>query len=282
MRRAPLLVLVIALALGVATGLARAAERAVVPLPGAAACKTQPPVLLSPGRAPRAPLRVDLEKMAGRTQKLLEVESVAAKTYGPDGTTRPNSSRITSRGVARSGRVAGGHLPLRLTLHLSGTAFPTKPTISVAGWMDSLNGGALEGEHEDDHFPREAVGIGASWRVVNCDEINLTHARETRTYTLHSLAGGVVSLTYRDVVTLDPGHLDLGSQTVGGQTLKFTLVTLQGSASGETRIPLARSVAQTSHTVTSLRVRFRASAPNQPAIVIRTDMVDTDDLTPTG
>jgi hypothetical protein len=220
--------------------------------------------------------------MAGRTQRLLETESVAAKTYGPDGSSRPNTSRLTSRGVARSGRVAGGHLPLRLTMHLSGSAFPTKPTVSVKGWMDVLNGGALEGTYDDDHFPREAVGIGATWSVVNCDDINLTPAREARTYTLRSITAGVVGLTYRDVVTLDPGHLDLGSQTIGGQVLKFTLVALQGSATGETRIPLTRSLVQSSHTVTTLQVRFRASAPNQPALVIRTDMVDTDDLKPTG
>jgi hypothetical protein len=261
-----------------AASAAQAGGRAVVPVRGSAACKSQPPVLLSPGQAPRSPLRVDLEKIAGRSQTLLETESVAAKTFGPTGATRPNNSLNTSRAVVKAGRLAKGHLPLRVTLRLSGPAFPTKPTLTVNGYLDVLNGGAIEGDNDDDHFPQEAVGIGATWRVVKCDEINLTHAKETRTYTLRSVARGIVELTYRDVVSIDPAHLDLGSQKVGDQVTKFSLVTLQGTATGSTTIPLARPVAQTSHTVTKLSVRFRATVPNQPAVVIRTDMVDTDVL----
>ena len=146
---------------------------------------------------------------------MLARETIDSKTLLRDGTLRPTTARNTFRGVIKSGAVTQGHLPLTNTLHLSGTSYPTSPTIRVTGYTDALGGGAYEGIRNDDRFPSEAVGIGARWRVVKCDDINQTPAKEVRTYTLRSVARGVARMTFRDVVTIDPAHLDLGSQTIG-------------------------------------------------------------------
>src|SRR3954452_15062950 len=105
MRRAPLLLLLVVLALGVATGLARAGRRAVVPVLGATACKTHPPVLLRPGRSPRSPLRLDLSSMANRSQAMVAIESIASRTLLPDGTSHPTTAINTVRGQMRAGAV---------------------------------------------------------------------------------------------------------------------------------------------------------------------------------
>jgi hypothetical protein len=280
MHRAPLLLLLVALTLGVATGLARAARHAVVPVPGATACKTRPPVLLDPGRSPRTPLRLDLAKMANTSQKMVDIQSITSKTLLPDGTNHPSTGVNTFRGVIRAGKVTRGRLPLKNILHLSGSSYPTSPTVTVSGYIDELGGGAYDGRRNDDRFPSEAVGIGALWRVVKCDDIDQTPAQETRTYTLRSVSNGVVEMTYRDVVTLDPAHLDLGSQKEGKQVVHFRLVTLEGSATGSQRVPLDRGAAAIEHSVTRVAVTFRATSASAPSMLIHVDMLDTERTVP--
>jgi hypothetical protein len=282
MRRAPLLLLLVALALGVATGLARAARRGVVPVLGATACKTRPPVLLRPGRSPRSPLRLDLAKMANTSQTMVDIESITSKTLLRDGTSHPTTGINTFRGVIRAGAVTQGHLPLTNTLHLSGSSYPTSPTVTVKGYIDALGGGAYEGTRNDDRFPSEPVGIGATWRVVKCDDINQTPAQETRTYTLRSISRGVAEMTFRDVVTIDPAHLDLGSQKNGTQVVRFKLVTLRGSAAGSQSVPLARGAATTEHSVTKVDVAFRATSASGPSMLIHVSVVDTDRSIPSS
>jgi hypothetical protein len=283
MRRAPVtLVLVGAIIAVTAPSVAQASHRAVVPVRGATACKTRPPVLLSAGRLPRVPLRFDLAKMAGRSQATVDIDSADAKTRGVDGTWRPNTTLNTIAGVVRAGRLAHDRLPLSMTFHLSGSSYPTRPTFTGTGWVDTFGGGTIEGQRDDDHFPREAVGLGATWRVVKCDDINQTPAKEIRTYTLRSLSGGVVEMTYRDIVSIDPAHLAIGSQKIGGDVVHFRLVSLSGTAAGTTSIPLARGLAQTSRTVSRLKVTFSAHSPSSPRALIRTDVVDTDSSLLTG
>jgi hypothetical protein len=275
MRRTPLLLLLVALALGVATGLARAARRGVVPVLGATACKTRPPVLLSLGRSPRSPLRLDLASMANRSQSMVATESITSRTLLPDGTSHPTTAINTVRGVMGAGAVTKGHLALTNTLHLSGSSYPTSPTVTVKGYVDAFGGGAYEGTRDDDHFPTDAVGIGATWRVVMCDDIDQTPARETRTYTLRSVSNGVVEMTFRDVVTLDPAHLDLGSQKDGTRVVHFKLVTLRGSATGSRSVPLDRATG-TEHSVTKIAVTFRATSASGSSMLIHLSMVDTE------
>lgn len=276
MRRAPLLLLLVALALGVVTGLARASRRGVIPVLGATACKTRPPVLLHPGRSPRSPLRLDLARMAHRSDSMIDIESITSRTLLPDGTFHPTTGINTFRGVLRAGAVTKGHLPLTNTLHVTGSSYPTSPTVTVKGYVDALAGGAYEGTRDDDHFPSEAVGIGATWRVVKCDDINQTPAQETRTYTLRSVANGVVEMTFRDVVTLDPAHLDLGSEKDGGQVVHFKLVTLRGSAAGSRSVRLARGASTTEQSVTKVAVTFRATSASGSNMLIHLSIVDTD------
>lgn len=281
MRRAPhTLVLAGALLALTTATTAQAAHRAVVPVRGATACKTRPPVLLSAGRSPHAPLRLRLAGMAGHSVTLVDIESADAKTHLANGSLSPNSTTDTVKGVIRGGRLAHGRVSLAATFHLSGSAYPKAHTVTLSGYVDSLGGGLIEGKPNTDHFPREAVGIGATWRVVNCDAINQTPAKETRTYTLRSVTGGVASMTYQDVVTIDPAHLDLGSQKVGSEVVHFELMTLRGTATGSTTIPFARGFAQASHTVTRMQVTFHAVSKSSVDSVIRTDIVDTDTAVP--
>ena len=218
--------------------------------------------------------------MAHTSQKMVDIESTTSKTLLPDGTYHPSTGVNTFRGVISAGSVEQGRLPLKNILHLSGSSYPTSPTVTVSGYIDALGGGAYEGTRNDDRFPSEAVGIGATWRVVKCDDINQTPAQETRTYTLTSVANGIVEMTYRDVVTIDPGHLDLGSQKDGKQVVHFKLVTLQGTATGSQSVPLARGAATIEHSVTKVAVTFSATSASAPSMLIHVDMLDTERTLP--
>jgi hypothetical protein len=281
MHRTPVILVLAGAVIAVtASSVAQAAHRAVVPVRGTAACRTRPPLLLSAVRMPHAPLRFDLSKMAGRSQAVVDIESANAKTRGVDGTWRPNTTVNTAAMVMRAGRLAHNRLPVTMTGRLSGSSYPTRPTFTVTGSVDIFGGGTLEGQRDNDHFPSEAVGVGATWRVVNCDHINQTPAKEIRTYTLRSLSGGIAEMTYRDIVSIDPGHLAIGSQKIGGEVVHFRLVSLNGTATGTTSIPLARGFAQTYRTVSRLTVTFHALSPSSPSALIHTDVVDTDSSFP--
>ena len=281
MRRATVIKVLAGIALG-ATGpnIAEASQRAIIPTPSAAACKTRAPVLLSAGTSPRATLRLNLGSMAGRSQGVAGVDIVRSRTQLADGSWRPTSTTDKVRIVLTAGRVTGGRLPMTAALHLSGSSYPTSPSLTVKGLVDQLNGGMLGKMAVNDHFPQEPVGVGATWRVINCDDINHTPATETRTYTLQSVAGGIARLTYRDIVSLDPGHLDVGSQKVGKDLVHFKLVSVTGTATGSRSIPLVRGIAETERSVTRLRVTFHAISASLPMAVIRTTMVDTQTSLP--
>ena len=180
-----------------------ASEVAAPPAPaGAKACVTQPPMLLDPGAAPHARLRVRLAANANRSGTQFNTEHVRAKTVGPDGAIVPRESTQQLEGVYTTGRPAHGRLPVKLRLSIpgaTGKAAAKLQGMHFVGFMDALNGGLLKavdaGANQmlNDHLPREPIGIGTSWRVVNCDRINSTPARETRTYTLESTRAPVSS-----------------------------------------------------------------------------------------
>jgi hypothetical protein len=70
-----------------ATGssVADAGDRGVTPVLGGTACKTRAPVLLDPGRAPRAQLRFDLESLAGSKATESDIETTQSKRPRADG-----------------------------------------------------------------------------------------------------------------------------------------------------------------------------------------------------
>jgi hypothetical protein len=283
MRRAAVILVLAGAVIGVtASSVAQASHRAVVPVRGAAACKTRPPALLSAGRLPHAQLRFDLSKTAGRSQALLDIESVDSRTGLAGGSSRPATTTNTITGVMKTGPLAHGRVPVSAKLHLSGSSYPTRPVLTVRGYFDVLGGGMVGGQSVNDHFPREPVGVGATWRVVNCDDVDQTPAKETRTYTLRSVASSVVDVTYRDVVTIDPGHLDLGPAKVGNETVHFKLLALHGSATGRKIFRLGRAGTETSHEVTRLQITFSALSASAGKSLIHVDVVDTDSSLPVG
>ena len=117
--------------------------------------------------------------------------------------------------------------------------------------------------------------MGASWRVVDCSQIDSVFVQVTRVYTLRSVRGGVVVASSRDLVTIDRAHLALGAQSVNGSQVDYRLLTLGGTATGTLRLPLADSLAQSSRTVTKLQFSFRAAGKTAQAAAIRTTLVDT-------
>jgi hypothetical protein len=157
------------------------------------------------------------------------------------------------------------------------------------GLFTWLNGGAYEtnadgtgGTPVNDHFPAQPVGVGASWTVVNCQPIYDTPARELRTYTLRSLAHGIVVASYTDRITLDPANTDLGNGTVDGRTVRLRLESLRGTATGTMRVPIANGLAQRQLTVSKVTATIRPSAAGSAPGLIRSQMTYTVQLTPVG
>jgi hypothetical protein len=265
-----------------ALGSAQAAQAPVVPVRGGTACKTRPPVLLTAGRSPHAPLRFDLASMAGRSQSLVAIETADLRTRAPGGTWRPSTTANTLVVVLKAGQPANGRLPMTTRMRATGSSYPKPVKATVKGYTDLLGGGRTAGGRDDDHFPRESVGVGATWRVVNCDEVAGTPARETRTYPLRSVHDGTAQVTFRDVVSLDAAHLALGSETIGGEVVTLRLMSLRGTATGSSAIQFAGGFSQTSQSVTRLHVSLVARSPSTPKMVIRTEVVDTSSLLPSS
>jgi hypothetical protein len=92
----------------------------------------------------------------------------------------------------------------------------------------------------------------------------------------------VVELTFRDVVTIDRGQLAMGSQKVGGRTVKLEAVTLQGSATGTRSVPLANVLAQSVRSVTRARISVHVISPNQPTLLLQLRLVETQTAGPTA
>jgi hypothetical protein len=263
-----------------APGLADAAGRAVIPVRGGTACTPRPPVLLSAGRSPRAPLRVDLARLAGRSLSGVDIETEESMTQVRGGPFRPSVATDIITVAFRTGNVRGGRVPVTATVHLSGNSFAKATAITFEGFADALDGGRSAGEAITDRFPREPVGVGATWRVVKCDAIGQTPAKEIRTYTLRSVAGGVVEETFRDVITIDPGNLDAGSQRNGdGVVVRLRVVSVQGTATGTKSSSLAGGL-DMEHTVSHLRVTVSATSHGSKVLYHRRT-VNTQTAVPT-
>jgi hypothetical protein len=128
----------------------------------------------------------------------------------------------------------------------------------------------------------EAVGVGAVWRIVNCDPVDDAAAREVRTYTVRSVARGIVVLSFRDVISIDPARRDLGRQKIGTETVQLTLDRLSGTATGSYRIPLANALRSSSTTVTKAEFAFHVVSSNVPPTPLVTRLVDTRKVRPAG
>jgi hypothetical protein len=292
------LVLTATIGAALLAGQADAARTVTFPSP-ASSCTTRPPRVLTAGASPRRPLRLELRGDARRTATQLMLDQVHARTLSPDGKWLPHDSETRVVGVYTTGRPVAGRLPLTSRVRMPGAskAFATRlARVRMHGFVDTLDGGVtrttllpghrtaadakmlatLQGDDgvENDHLPRQPIGIGATWRVVKCDPIDDTPARETRTYTLRSVAGGVLQASFRDVVTLDPAHVDLGSGTTKAGLLHFRLVSLSGSASGTLRLPLSDFIAEQVRSTTALHVVFKASAAGGKSTLIHTEIVD--------
>jgi hypothetical protein len=295
-RLAPALGLALLTALTV--GEASAAETVAFP-PAATACVTHGPVLLGRGAAPRRAIRLQLETEAHRSWTQVVLTRVHARTLSTSGKWIANDSRTQFLGAFTSGAPAHGRMPIVLHLRIPGaskTISRNLQRVRISGFVDTLNGGVTRttlkpggtraadaallanvsgtGGVANDHLPRQALGIGASWRVVNCDAIDDTPARETRTYTLRSVDHGVMVASYSDVVTLDPAHVDLGTSASAGGVVHLHLVAVQGTATGTVRLPLAHFVAEQQRTTTSLKVVFRVSPATGKSILVHTTIVD--------
>jgi hypothetical protein len=269
-----------AIAAGVAVqSVAEAAPRAVVPVTGPSACRTRSPVLLTAGSSPQAPLRFDLASMAGTSETERDTEIADSKVRAPDGTWHPSARDTTAVTMkATTGRVSHGRLPTSAKGRVTGSSVPRPTTVTVEGSVDVLGGGSTGGRKDTDHFPREPVGIGATWRVVNCDSIDQFPAKETRVYTLRAVREGIAYLTFVDVISIDPAHADLGSHTEGGITTRYTLVTITGSATGSVQITFTRALREVARTVSKLRVGLLATAPSTPKTLIHLSVTDTERL----
>ncbi len=107
-------------------------------------------------------------------------------------------------------------------------------------------------------------------------------AKEVRTYTLRSIAGGTLVATFRDVVSMDLGHRDVGSQKVGNKVVHFLLDSLSGTATGTARMVLAHGLTAYATQVTRVRVKIHAVSANvasRPAVTL---IVDTRTDAPAG
>jgi hypothetical protein len=266
---------------------------AVLPKPvQPAACTVQPPKLLDAGTAPRTRLRLDLRNIASISSHNLEVEAYKSVTLLPDATTRASQSTRTVASTWRTRPItADGHLPFAgsATIHYSGPSAGTgtPSSVTIHGFYDALNGGAFGGDANgkggspiNDHLPSQAIGVGARWQVVNCDAIYDTPARETRTYTLVSVEQGVVMTRYRDVIAIDPGHVDLGTQVSGKTKVHVQLLQLSGTATGTQRVPLSNGFHERDHTVSKVSFTVRATGDDGGTLLFHTRVVDTDTTGP--
>jgi hypothetical protein len=294
--------LALALVPALTVGTAAASSSLAYP-PVAAACDTRAPVLLDPGSGRRTPVRLQLGGEAHRSWTQVIVTHVHARTLSADGKWIPNDSQTQFRGRFTSGAALHGHLPILMRVTIPGapkTLEQSLGRVRITGFVDTLNGGftrtmlapggtramnaalraSMDGSDgvANDHLPRQALGIGARWRVVNCDPIDDTPARETRTYTLRSLAHGVLRASYRDVVTLDPTHVDLGTSSSAAGVVHLRLVDLHGTATGTLRLPLARFIAEQQRSTTSLHVVFRVSRASGKSVLVHTTIVDRESI----
>jgi hypothetical protein len=282
LRLVPLVAVVGAVTMTAGPGVGHSVAALAAAVPGSIPCREQPPLLLSPGRVPRAPLRIDLAKLASTTATAVSTEKTDAETHLADGSLRPSSTTEKVRVRLKTGRLRNGRLPVteQLTLSYVGRPDPAQ-TVNLSGYSDALDGGVFSGKvgtsvTVTDRLPREPVGVGATWRVVNCDPIGSVYAFETRTYTLRSVTQRVVTATYRDVLEIDPAHVALGSLNVRGTTVQLQLVQLHGTAVGTWRLPLANGLGESRTTVTRMETVARSTGAGIQTALIHVSTVDTE------
>jgi hypothetical protein len=283
MRRTPGLLALIGLA---ATGipalsLPATAPAGVTPIQGSRACKPTPPHVIAAGGDPRAPLRLDLAAMAHHTQAAREVETFARRTRLLDGKWHPTTAIRKITAVAKVGAITGTQIGVTAKYT---TSFPSTKTTAGAkggtftlkGRTDAKSGGFLGGSAGNDRFPDAPIGIGARWSVVNCDAVDDdVPAKQVRTYTLHSLAHGTAVLSYREVISIDAAHRDLGTQTIAKEKVHVRLDLVRGSSTGSVRIPLAAAFEAESTQVTKLEITYHLVGKNLPATPIHGRVIDT-------
>jgi hypothetical protein len=286
MHRTPLAIaLAGAIVATASAGVAGAARTDVVPVHGGTGCTTQPPHLLTAGRAPLAPVRLDLSGMAHRSLSLVEVERFASRARLLDGKWHSTTVVRKIDDLVRGGAIAHGQVGLVAKIKVSFPATRTSAggrgaTFSTRGHTDALSGGLLGGTAGNDRLPVEAIGVGARWSVVLCDEVDETPAREARTYTVRSITRDRLVASFRDVLSLDPAHRDVGTQKIGSEVVHFRLDALHGSATGTNRVDLAHGLASSTTVVTRVQYSFHAVSPNVPATPVVTRVVDTRTDTP--
>jgi hypothetical protein len=259
--------------------------RAPAPTTTQSPCRTTSPVLLRSGAGPRQKLRVDLSALAKQTAHQLEVEQSTTRTKTTNGLQKVSTTQKLT-GVVRAGAITSGRVHLSAHFHekVTNSVNDRAPSDSftVNGYIDALNGGTWGtvkgkgGTPVNDHLPLAAVGVGASWRVVNCEPIDGTPAKETRIYVLHSVANGVVSASYTDDIEIDGAHVDLGTEKVNGAKLHVKLVALHGSAHGTLRLPLESGFKERMQTVTHLTASVQVTTNSTPGPIVSTRLVDTD------
>jgi hypothetical protein len=264
----------------------------VVPVTGKPGpCRDRPPMLLGAGRAPLAPLRLDLDPVSSvrRAEVFFDHFSSrvqVAKVARTARITRKVVTVYTTRTPGPTGRVP---FAAHAAVTFPGSKVPKAPnnTFGDNGYFTALNGGAYDttragtgGTTITDRFPSQSIGIGATWRVVNCTLIFETPVKETRTYTLRSLANGVVFATYRDVVAIDPASTNLGSQTVGGTKVTARLLTLHGYATGTMRVPVENGLAERQRTATRIFLTAQTTTGGAPGAVIHSTINDIQTQAP--
>ncbi len=285
MGRAPKAVVIaiglVAAAAPASLGAGRAPE-ALVPTPGPGPCHAQPPRLVSAGKAPRARLRIDLEKEASRTGSAVSTDLTRSQTRLANGSLQTSTTTRTLRERITIGHLVGGRVPVDVhaTLTYVGVSTPSQ-SFDLSGYSDALDGGVIAPQGgtavaTTDRLPAQPVGVGASWRVVNCDLVGVTYARETRTYRLRSVANRVVVATYKDALELDPAHVALGSVKEGNATVRLQLVQLHGTATGTWRLPLANGLGESRTTVSRLDTVARGTGSGFPTALIHVSTVDTE------
>jgi hypothetical protein len=239
-------------------------------------CKPAGPVVLRPGSEPRSALRVDLARVASTTGGQVALERVSSRTTLANGRTQVIDSTRKTTGALTLGRIANGRVPVVGHFRITTTSSAATSAFSLRGYFDALNGGSWGATAINDHLPVAPVGVGASWRVVNCQPIDATPAKETRVYTLRSVAHGIVVASFRDDVEIDGAHVDLGTQREGGTTVHVRLVGLHGSATGTVSLPLANGLEQRSKTVTRFSASVEVLENGEEGPVLETTEVDTE------
>jgi hypothetical protein len=231
-----------------------------VPVPGhGAPCRASAPVVLRTGAGPLAPLRLPLDAIAGARVERRESYREAASSRYADG--YAHVSRTLQREHVRyvaAAHAGGGKVAVKAHADTTTSYEGARPKHRLSTYSLQVDELDRADARDVDHLPATPVGVGAQWRVVLCNYTDDVPVITTRVYTLRSVANAVISLTFRDEVTLDPDRTDLGPITRTTHALHYGLLSLSGTTTGSQRIPLANPLALTlrseSHTTLSFAI----------------------------